>query len=995
MIRTRKHNNVVRGASGNGRASHGFTMTEVLVALGIIVILGAIAVPNIFNIMTQTKMDFLDGQAKEIYLAASSQLRSTASNGGLATETSTPRAAIQSSAIATWTAGEHPVDYPSGLLEGAELVALGSGSSAMASYVLPSDGSGITAATPGHWVIEFNPVNAEVYSVFYAEDGGPSNIHSAADLWGVVSSRSDLSRDARTPIRVGYYNGKEVQPTVTPSGGDPFENANVQLVNSEELYVRIQGDFAQAYRDNPSGLTMTLSLYGPYTWSSPESSWGFTTINAVFSGSELVSEGSWQADSGELDIILDSMRDNLSWNDFMQKYAQGSNPYAQQRIIAGANFSATLNVSYTSGGGISYTHDYDLGTTNSLFSGDSSMTIGDGKDHFPSVSCVRHLNNLRYSKSGEQYTFFRYHDVVIGGDIDFDDAHWAPEAVSAQSRSAGRAVNPLPYFDPIVFHSEFNNGMGTVFGSRDEPEHDYVIRNFVIGNKDAAMRDRMDSCSLLYNPQFSISYVHIENFAVYGKDRVAALAARLPSRQLSVSHVVSTGTLDIHANSLAGGLVGSCEGTTIKNCSIEQVDIECGYQAGGVVGYADNSSLTECMVTKRATISCDDERGQAGGLIGFSSRSYEVDCGVHNDAGNAEANVTGFANAGGLVGLEKEYPSGQCSGNVVDVAHVSSNAEFGEALCGGYAGSADRHTYRDCTVGSERYVSTVSCDYDVVGGFVGSANQCTFENDNVISCYVEGDTKIGGFAGEVSTSNITDCGVRGETSASNYAAPRVRGTESVGGLLGDASGNMKVLRSFASTRSIASGGAVGGLAGSSTSQVNYDNCYSSSDDLATFEGTESGVSGGSDAGGIVGHLNMNLNVWPEVINDCYTTCNVRGSSEVGGIVGSAAGPCKPSFGNDRFLGRLMSSGQPILGRSIGTPTPGYRNCAYITANGVNDGNYDSQEGVSASSIAELSTGTLTAADSHAYRSELSGKAFPYAQTSCGHHYGDWLYVEGS
>ena len=306
MTRTRKHNNVVRGASGNRRASHGFTMTEVLVALGIIVILGAIAVPNIFNIMTQTKMDFLDGQAKEIYLAASSQLRSTASSGGLATETSTPRAAIQSSAIATWTAGEHPVDYPSGLLEGAELVALGSGSSAMASYVLPSDGSGITAATPGHWVIEFNPVNAEVYSVFYAEDGGPSNIHSAADLWGVVSSRSDLSRDARTPIRVGYYNGKEVQPTVTPSGGDPFENANVQLVNSEELYVRIQGDFAQAYRDNPSGLTMTLSLTGPYGWS------GDTTVNAVFSGSELVSDGSWQADSGELDIILDSMRDNLS-----------------------------------------------------------------------------------------------------------------------------------------------------------------------------------------------------------------------------------------------------------------------------------------------------------------------------------------------------------------------------------------------------------------------------------------------------------------------------------------------------------------------------------------------------------------------------------------------------------------------------------------------------------------------------------------------------------
>ena len=997
MIRTRQHSDQARGASGNRRASLGFTLTEVLIALGILVVLGAIAVPNIFRIMEQTKMDYLDGQAKEIYLAASARLRSVNSGGGLASATSTARVAMQSQALATWNAGEHPADYTSALTKGAQLIAIGSGATSMSDYILPADGAGITAATAGHWVIELHPPNAEVYSVYFVEDGGPANIHSSGDLWGIVSTRTDTSRSSRTPQRLGYYNGTEVQATLDPSGDDPFENASVNLINSEELYVDIKGDFAKAYRDNPSGLSMTLSVEGWSNWGSKK------TINAPFTGDALMEDGSWQPDSSAIDIIMDSMRSGLSFAEFNLRYVQGSSDWERQGVVPGSDITVKLNITYTTAGGNTYVHDYDLGSTNSCFATESHMAIDGAGENTPCISAVRHLNNLRVTKTSNTiYNFFWFPNVNIAGDIDFKDANWAPEAVSAQSRVDGRAVNPLPYFEPVQITQLFQNGNGHTFGTLEEPEHDYVLRNFIIGDKSKEnTRDAMDKCSLLHSANYNIGYIHIENFEVYGKDEVGGLVGNLKNAGLTFTHNKSTGTLLVHGNYIVGGLVGLSSYTPLDNCSIEQAEVKAfGYHAGGMVGSAQNCKITECEITRSVTVTTEDEGGIAGGMLGDAASAECDNCGIRNEAGNAEANVTGFTQVGGFVGLADGW-TGDWEDNSVNVAKVTANCEYGEAYAGGFVGNTENHAYRRCTVGSERYASNVTTEHEYAGGFLGSGQNTALSEDTVITCYVEGDEHVGGFAGylngNASAYGPSDCGVHGEASASNYVAPRVRGSEAVGGFVGETAGQLDYTRCYASTRTIATSNTVGGFVGSTGQYSDFYDCYASSDDLGDYEGTQSGVTGGSQVGGFAGYMRVSL--WdPAGVYDSYSSCNVRGSSDVGGIIGACQGAVSCRLSNIRYLGRLQSSGHPIIGRDGGFSNISltYTNVVYVRANGLNDGSYNTFWGrIQSRTIAQLSTGSLSAADSHAYRSELAGRAFPYAQTACGHHYGDWLYVEGA
>ena len=66
-----------------GRSRAGFTLAEVLVALGILVALLGVAIPGVAAIRANLKMAELDAYAREIYVAAQNRLVALRSTGEL------------------------------------------------------------------------------------------------------------------------------------------------------------------------------------------------------------------------------------------------------------------------------------------------------------------------------------------------------------------------------------------------------------------------------------------------------------------------------------------------------------------------------------------------------------------------------------------------------------------------------------------------------------------------------------------------------------------------------------------------------------------------------------------------------------------------------------------------------------------------------------------------------------------------------------------------
>lgn len=373
------------------------------------------------------------------------------------------------------------------------------------------------------------------------------------------------------------------------------------------------------------------------------------------------------------------------------------------------------------------------------------------------------------------------------------------------------------------------------------------------------------------------------------------------------------------------GLFGVADGAVIQDVGVENVDVtgrrgQFGARAqatGALLGAGYGVTVQNAYSTGQVTA---DNTPVVGGLIGRMGNG-----GIIADS-YSEADVMGMnavSNVGGLVGpledgstLRDSYSTGMVEGNsnvgglagsVQDVSIVerswSSNTVVGRGSdVGGLIGLLGRG---DESIVTDSYnTGDVEGQDENVGGLVGSIT-----GGHIVASYNEGRVTgvgqhVGGLVGYV----------RDEQSfiENSWNAGDVEGEDRyVGGLVGANGGfttqflgGGTITESY-STGNITGDSFVGGLVGRHTQGGIIDSSWATGDVEST----------GGTVGGLVG---QSADRFPEII-DSYSTGEVRGTANVGGLVGvhSRTSTIEHSYSRGDVYGTKHNVGG-VVGMNTGT-----------------------------------------------------------------------------
>lgn len=280
------------------------------------------------------------------------------------------------------------------------------------------------------------------------------------------------------------------------------------------------------------------------------------------------------------------------------------------------------------------------------------------------------------------------------------------------------------------------------------------------------------------------------------------------------------------------GLFGWCDGATIKNIGLENVqitdssDTPSGY-VGGLAGACLNSTIENCYTTGRINIT--GECSLAGGLVGVFDSTTIKSC-------SSSVDVTGkIAYAGGLGNLYPAIGETDNKGNLLEDCYATGNIASA-AVSGGLLGDAQSYgslTLNRCyhTTGTITLSSLLNPTC-YLGGLIGGGG--SLKGMNINNCYSTSDIINPFEINDISQSGIG--GIMGaaleEVSISNsYVTGNISGKNAnyggfVGSLIYDSSvgTNLTVNDSYMlATSNVLNSNGVGLLEENTT--ATFTNCY--------------------------------------------------------------------------------------------------------------------------------------------------------------------------
>ncbi len=205
------------------RGKQGFTLSEMLMAVAILVVLLGLAMIPITRLQRSLRQTELDSKAETIYMAAQNRLTQLQASGR-AEEFGKDRAALL---------GDIPWDAEQGKYQKNTLYYTTSDekqdAAAAASAILPQEQLE-RELWDGHWVVEYDPDSASVYAVFYSEKDMSYSFNGFNSL---RSRESRLSAGAT----VGYYGGDSTDSDETGKLAP-----KVRIINKEQLVLEVTCD---------------------------------------------------------------------------------------------------------------------------------------------------------------------------------------------------------------------------------------------------------------------------------------------------------------------------------------------------------------------------------------------------------------------------------------------------------------------------------------------------------------------------------------------------------------------------------------------------------------------------------------------------------------------------------------------------------------------------------------------------------------------------------
>jgi hypothetical protein len=367
----------------------------------------------------------------------------------------------------------------------------------------------------------------------------------------------------------------------------------------------------------------------------------------------------------------------------------------------------------------------------------------------------------------------------------------------------------------------------------------------------------------------------------------------------------------------------------------------------GLFGYLANTGFVNNVVLLNANIS---GAANVGGLVGYNSGGRVSNSFVSN--GTINGNDLSWIYAGGLVGYNR--------GGVIVRSHVSASSVTGTgggSYVGGLVGYADSGGPTNTIIMSS-YVDTgtVVTGSDFVGGLVGyDSGEGTYQGNTVTGIFVNGFGNVGGIAGRINdpwtppgyfdANHVVNSFVVGTGSHigglmgangtvvnnSSVSGSTVSGTWDVGGLVGlninTGGNNIGDISNSHVTNTTVSGNSssgIGGLVGRNDGAVHTS--YVSG-------GSVTGTSSGGSVGGLVGRNTG-------VIGSSYVTGGtiVSGMYDVGGLVGdnSATGTIADSYVDSAVVSAVGSNIGGLVGRNVGSVTNSHFDVDAVTTNAGNN-----------------------------------------------------------
>lgn len=883
----------------------GFTLVELVVALVILSILFAIAVPSLLGYIHLSQFRKNESYAKTMYLSAESELTYLRTGG----EWESFCSRVKKEGVLNQSFDESDEDRKKlvGRIYGIRLdageYAEGelSGDGALVGALLSQDTydkSVLNAAI----CIEIDVESGQVYSVFYGtnckglyygsnEDSKPANMSGS---WLDIDY-SKRGRDTRREERLGYYSVQDAVNAVSLDA-TKLKITSINLVNGETLSLNWSSNVkdqdldkvyyeVKLYSSEDKAQLLSINIPGRDLKTGSQSVAVTTEDNAT---KNYTFPMEYDRTSKRATLVLDGMMNAKLYDRLDKLSADNKAAFRQSSDTSITRFGGKLKTPLNVYAAVQVFPDPNAENTrgeeyqksDAIESNKANTLFGDGTRSDNSrceIETFRHLSNIRYMDTAAAF-------AVTARSLD-----WMSDSVKVYGTAARGALSVSTGKDigfpsiPALRSNQTLDGTGGLLNR--------IAGVFTGGNVISNLK--LDETSIADDAEY---------LGLFQKNAGTIHDLRLLNPQVEIDSGKLKGV-----GAVCGYSNGSLKGDTVDGTEVEVEAALTSAQAQGIGGVAGvievGDSKSVIKLSASGTVTGTLPTGGTARGIGGIAGSLTTNGAAVKTLTNSAA-VTGNRSVGGIAG----YFSGRDQATGKDMADcknegliLSSTAADDHSLAGHYiggivgyahnaslsecrsrAGYADGYTYKQ----GDR----VKLRGKYVGGIVGYGEQSVlYDCETEANGYVLGSEYVGGIIGALNQSDTQTALLSENGTRTTVNASYVIGNSYVGGIIGENKGG-STIKNCVNTGVVAGYNVfIGGICGANENNAAIINCasYVSDTNNAIYRRVTDWGAVGSYAGGLTGYNSGTITFSDK--DNAVSTRSVAGivvgRHYVGGLVG--------------------------------------------------------------------------------------------------------------
>lgn len=642
------------------RKNKGFTLTEILVTVAILVILMSLATVSFVALRRNLRQKELDAKAEIIYAAAQNRMAELRAAGygdsfALNSDRGVAKLSIPPCDIQEDAEQEEPTFY--------YVKALDKTTQSSAARLLLTETAVDRDLWGSQWIIEYNADTGLVYAVFYSEEKTGSSyltdsFYGSEDYRDNMRIRSNRLSDG---ARIGYYGGD-----LTRINGTYLLHPTIEIVNNEKLTAK----FSCVSPDLGNGFTPRLTFQVTIADQKDPTKKVTRTLSTTAAGNGLYTA----------DMILDSLED--TGKKFSQQFPD---------LVPGNNIAVTLSV--TADDSRVDKANYTV-YTNSLFAYEKG-----GSETVARIAYRRHLQNLDTATSNVDP---KVTSAILLNDLSYKDpagGYYSFKPItneylhSFSGRDNSTESGVFSIKDMYIRTTDY----GGLFAKYNGEVKDLVMSNTRVASGTGyagALIGWVDGDTKLENVRVYLSdlsvtkYKTAEEVPGYINGTYAGGLVGLVDTGKELRVTSSASATTVAAVNAAGGLAGLVRGTLNVNTAYTDCYLNS-RRTGGLVGAAPVGRI---YATGFYTAGYQVATAQAAGILpgalkegsfhyGYTAVSYTVPAGgsIYTTAGNGSVKKV-YTTTRNALGVSSPAVLYDIPGTGSVTSKELSSAEFANSL---------------------------------------------------------------------------------------------------------------------------------------------------------------------------------------------------------------------------------------------------------------------------------------------------------------------------